>query len=65
MRSAPRSGRTERRPEREGNCDQNLTTVTNVSVDGVTQGHRRIDAGTRREAGAPDEDDRGRFERFG
>ena len=25
----------------------NLTTVTNVSLDGVTQGHRRIDAGTR------------------
>jgi dihydrofolate reductase len=42
-----------------------LTTVTNVSVDGVTQGHRRIDAGTRREAGAPDEDGSGGFERFG
>ena len=42
-----------------------LTTVTNVSLDGVTQGHRRIDAGTRREAGAPDEDGSGRFERFG
>ncbi|GAB2963428.1 dihydrofolate reductase family protein [Streptomyces pseudoechinosporeus] len=42
-----------------------LTTVTNVSVDGVTQGHRRIEAGTRREAGAPDEDGSGGFERFG
>ena len=42
-----------------------LTTVANVSVDGVTQGHRRIDAGTRREAGAPEEDGGGGFERFG
>src|SRR5437660_3357200 len=42
-----------------------LTTVTNISVDGVTQGHRRIDAGTRREAGGPDEDGSGGFERFG
>jgi hypothetical protein len=42
-----------------------LTTVTNVSLDGVTQGHRRIDAGTRREAGAPDEEGSGGFERFG
>ncbi|MCX5335914.1 MULTISPECIES: dihydrofolate reductase family protein [unclassified Streptomyces] len=42
-----------------------LTTITNVSVDGVTQGHRRIDAGTRSEAGAPDEDGSGGFERFG
>jgi dihydrofolate reductase len=42
-----------------------LTTVTNVSLDGVTQGHRRIDAGTRREAGAPDEERSGGFERFG
>ena len=42
-----------------------LTTVTNASLDGVTQGHRRIDAGTRREAGAPDEDGNGGFERFG
>ncbi|MFE5813122.1 dihydrofolate reductase family protein [Streptomyces sp. NPDC056479] len=42
-----------------------LTTVTNVSVDGVTQGHRRIDAGTGREAGAPDEDGTGGFDRFG
>ena len=42
-----------------------LTTVTNVSLDGVTQGHRRIDAETRREAGAPDEDGSGGFERFG
>jgi dihydrofolate reductase len=42
-----------------------LTTVTNVSLDGVTQGHRRIDAETRREAGAPDEEGSGGFERFG
>ena len=42
-----------------------LTTVTNVSLDGVTQGHRRIDAGTGREAGAPDEKGSGGFERFG
>jgi dihydrofolate reductase len=42
-----------------------LTTITNVSLDGVTQGHRRIDAGIRREAGAPDEDGSGGFERFG
>jgi dihydrofolate reductase len=42
-----------------------LTTVTNVSLDGVTQGHRRIDAGTRREAGVSDEDGSGGFERFG
>jgi dihydrofolate reductase len=42
-----------------------LTTVTNVSLDGVTQGHRRIAAGTRREAGAPDEEGSGGFQRFG
>ncbi|MER6420144.1 dihydrofolate reductase family protein [Streptomyces sp. NPDC001137] len=42
-----------------------LTTITNVSVDGVTQGHRRIDAGTRPEAEAPDQDGSGGFERFG
>ena len=42
-----------------------LTTVTNVSVDGVTQGHRRIEAGTRREAGAPDKEGSGGFQRFG
>ncbi len=42
-----------------------LTTVTNVSLDGVTQGHRRIDAGTRHEAGAPDEERSGGFQRFG
>jgi dihydrofolate reductase len=42
-----------------------LTTVTNVSLDGVTQGHRRIDAGTRPEAGAPEEEGRGGFERSG
>ncbi|MCT7351416.1 dihydrofolate reductase family protein [Streptomyces sp. 15-116A] len=37
-----------------------LKTVTNISVDGVTQGHRRIEA-----AGAADEEARGGFERFG
>ncbi|MEU5891891.1 dihydrofolate reductase family protein [Streptomyces sp. NPDC047461] len=42
-----------------------LTTVTNVSVDGVTQGHRRIHAGTRSDAGAPERDGSGGFERFG
>jgi dihydrofolate reductase len=42
-----------------------LTTVTNVSLDGVTQGHRRIDAGTEREAGVPDEERSGGFERLG
>ena len=42
-----------------------LTTVTNISVDGVTQGHRRIDVETRREAAAPEEDGSGGFERFG
>jgi dihydrofolate reductase len=42
-----------------------LTTVTNVSVDGVTQGHRRIEVETRREAGAPEGDSSGGFERFG
>jgi dihydrofolate reductase len=49
----------------KGTATMKLTTVTNVSVDGVTQGHRRIDAGTRREAGAPDENGSGGFERFG
>ena len=39
-----------------------LTTITNVSLDGVTQGHRRIDAGARSD---PDEDGSGGFERFG
>lgn len=38
-----------------------LTTVTNVSLDGVTEGHRRIDIGT----GAPDAEGGGGFERFG
>jgi dihydrofolate reductase len=42
-----------------------LTTVTNVSLDGVTQGHRRIDVGTRREGGGPEEDGSDGFERFG
>jgi dihydrofolate reductase len=42
-----------------------LTTVTNVSLDGVTQGHRRIDVGTRGEGGVPGEDGSDGFERFG
>ena len=42
-----------------------LTTVTNISLDGVTQGHRRIEVGTRREGGAPDEVGSAGFERFG
>lgn len=42
-----------------------LTTVTNVSLDGVTQGHRRIDAEIRPPAGASDQDGSGGFERFG
>lgn len=42
-----------------------LTTVTNVSLDGVTQGHRRIDADAGREAGAPDGGGTGGFERYG
>ena len=40
-----------------------LTTITNVSLDGVTQGHRRIDVGTERDGGKPGE--YGGFERFG
>jgi dihydrofolate reductase len=39
-----------------------LTTVTNVSLDGVTQGHRRIEVGGD-EAGRPGE--YGGFDRFG
>ncbi|RPF37985.1 dihydrofolate reductase family protein [Streptomyces sp. TLI_185] len=42
-----------------------LTTITNVSVDGVTQGHRRINAGARGAADAPDQDGSDGFERFG
>jgi dihydrofolate reductase len=40
--------------QREGTCDMKLTTVTNVSVDGVMQG-----------LGGSDEDRRGGFERGG
>ena len=40
-----------------------LTTITNVSLDGVTQGHRRIE--TRSGPDTPDEEGRGKFERFG
>src|SRR6266540_3361645 len=56
MRSAPRSGLIVRRqePARMGTATMKLTTVTNVSVDGVTQG-----------LGGPDEDRRGGFERGG
>lgn len=42
-----------------------LTTITNVSVDGVTQGHRLIDARLRGAADALDEGGSGGFERFG
>lgn len=42
MRSAPRSGRTERRPSAKGTATMKLTTFTNISVDGVTQAHRRL-----------------------
>ena len=42
-----------------------LTTVTNVSLDGVTQGHRRIDGGTLPGGGGPEEDGSGGFERLG
>lgn len=42
-----------------------LTTVTNVSVDGVTQGHRRIEVEPRQEAGGSVEDGSAEFERFG
>src|SRR5207244_2256565 len=56
MRSAPRSGLIVRRqePARMGTATMKLTTVTNVSVDGVMQG-----------LGGPDEDRRGGFERGG
>lgn len=42
-----------------------LTTVTNVSLDGVTQGHRRIDADIRPAVGDSDQDGSGGFKRFG
>lgn len=42
-----------------------LTTVTNVSLDGVTQGHRRIDADIRPAVGGSDQDGSGGFKRFG
>jgi dihydrofolate reductase len=37
-----------------------LTTITNISLDGVTQGHRRIDG-----HGVPEVDRSGGFDRFG
>lgn len=40
-------------------------SLTSVSLDGVTQGHRRIDVGTRREGGGPRQDGSNGFERFG
>ncbi|WP_419999155.1 dihydrofolate reductase family protein [Streptomyces boninensis] len=42
-----------------------LTTVTNISLDGVTQGHRRITVGDWSEDGMPDEDGNVGFGRFG
>src|SRR5919112_2380460 len=52
---AVRPSRTERRPTKEkGTTIMKLTTITNVSVDGVMQG-----------LGGPDEDRRGGFERGG
>lgn len=42
-----------------------LTTVTNVSLDGVTQGHRRIDVDAGREADATDDASTGGFDRYG
>jgi dihydrofolate reductase len=42
-----------------------LKTVTNVSLDGVTQGHRRIDVPARGAGDRPEEDGSDGFERFG
>ncbi|MEV5935097.1 dihydrofolate reductase family protein [Streptomyces sp. NPDC052079] len=42
-----------------------LTTVTNISVDGVMQGHRRIDVETGQGGDAPDGKGSGGFERLG
>ena len=42
-----------------------LTTVTNVSLDGVTQGHRRIDAGDPARSRRAGRRGSGGFERFG
>lgn len=42
-----------------------LTTVTNLSLDGVTQGHRRIAVPTQRAGGEPGEDGSDGFDRFG
>jgi hypothetical protein len=55
MTSAPRSGLIARdKPSEKGLATMKLTTITNVSVDGVMQG-----------LGAPDEDRRGGFKRGG
>ncbi|MFI6938630.1 dihydrofolate reductase family protein [Streptomyces sp. NPDC050418] len=42
-----------------------LKTIANVSLDGVTQGHRRIDVVPPSAADVPDEDGNGGFQRFG
>src|SRR5262249_60257482 len=46
-------------------CARKLTTGRKTPLEGVTRGHRRIDPEPRCEAGAPDEDGSGGFERFG
>src|SRR5262247_3281709 len=55
MRSVPRSGRTQRRPDPTRRAAMKLTTMTQVTVDGVVQGNGH----------ASDEDRRGGFERGG
>src|SRR2546423_11299660 len=66
MRSPPRSGHRNDAASAKGPVTMKLTTVTTVSLEGVPKGHRRIEAGTRHEAGAPEEDSSGGgFERFG
>src|ERR671934_1257177 len=55
MRSAPRRGHDEKTPPREKDEPMKLTTMTQVTVDGVMQGN----------GGASDEDRRNGFERGG